>query len=69
VKTTYDRYIQGIWELDYCTILQISVFKCQWVKHPNGVSMDNYGITLVDMKIVGHKDDPWVLVDCVTQVF
>jgi hypothetical protein len=48
--------------------LQIPIFKCQWVKHPNGVSVDNYGLTLVDLKNVGHKDDPWVLVDRVTQV-
>jgi hypothetical protein len=49
--------------------LQIPIFKCQWVKHLNGVSMDNYGLTLVDLKNVGHKDDLWVLVDCVVQVF
>jgi hypothetical protein len=45
------------------------VFRCQWVKHPNGVNIDNYGLTLVDLKILGHKDDPWVLVDRVAQVF
>jgi hypothetical protein len=33
------------------------------------VSVDNYGLTLVDLKNVGHKDDPWVLADRVTQVF
>jgi hypothetical protein len=33
------------------------------------VSVDNYGLTLVDLKNLGHKDDPWVLVDRVTQVF
>jgi hypothetical protein len=33
------------------------------------VNVDNYGLTLVDLKILGHKDDPWVLVDYVTQVF
>jgi hypothetical protein len=33
------------------------------------VSVDNYGLTLVDLKNVGHKDDPWVLVDHVAQVF
>jgi hypothetical protein len=49
--------------------LQILVFKCEWVKHPNGVSVDNYELTLVDLKNVGHKDDPWVLVDRVVQVF
>jgi hypothetical protein len=33
------------------------------------VSMNDYGLSLVDLKNVGHKDDPWVLADCVTQVF
>jgi hypothetical protein len=33
------------------------------------VSVDNYGLTLVDLKNIGHKDDPWVLADRVTQVF
>jgi glucose dehydrogenase len=69
VKTTYYGYIQDIWELDYGVRLQISVFKCQWVKHLNGVSVDNYRLTLVDLKNVGHKDDPLVLADRVAQVF
>jgi hypothetical protein len=47
----------------YAVRLQIFVFKCEWVKHPNDVSVDNYELTLVDLKNVGHKDDPWVLVD------
>jgi hypothetical protein len=42
---------------------------CQWVKHPNGVNVDNYGLTLVDLKNVSHQDEPWVLVDRVTHVF
>jgi hypothetical protein len=33
------------------------------------VSVDNYVLTLVDLKNLGHKDDPWVLVDRVAQVF
>jgi hypothetical protein len=33
------------------------------------VRVDNYGLTLVDLNNVGHKDDPWVLVDRVLQVF
>jgi hypothetical protein len=69
VKTTYYRYIQDTWELDYGARMQIHVFKCEWVKHLNGVSMDNYGLTLVDLKNLGHKDNPWVLADRVTQVF
>jgi hypothetical protein len=31
--------------------------------------MDNYGLTLVELKNLGYKDDPWVLADCVAQVF
>jgi hypothetical protein len=69
VKTTYYGYIHDIWEVDYDARLQIPVFKCQWVKHPNGVSVDNYGLTLVDLNNVGHKDDPCVLADRVEQVF
>jgi hypothetical protein len=45
------------------------VFQCQWVKHPNGVTDDNYGFTLVDLANVGYKDDSWVLAECVAQVF
>jgi hypothetical protein len=65
----YYGYIQDIWESDYVARLQIPIFKCQWVKHPNGVSMDNYGLTLVDLKNVSHKNNPWVLADLVAQDF
>jgi hypothetical protein len=40
--------------------IQITTFKCQWVKHPQGVEVDDYGFTFVDLINVGHKDDPWV---------
>jgi hypothetical protein len=68
-KTTYYRHIQDIWVLDYGLRIRIPVFRCQWVKQPNGVNVDNYGITLVYLKNVGHQDDPWVLTDCVAHVF
>ena len=38
------------------------------VKHPQGVQVDNYGLTIVDLAKVGYKDDPWVLAKCVGQV-
>jgi hypothetical protein len=69
VKTTYYGHIQDIWELDYSARFQIHVFKCEWVKHPNDVSVDNYGLTLVDLKNICHKDGPWELANCVAQVF
>jgi hypothetical protein len=58
VKTTYYGYIHDICELDYGVRLQIIVFKCECLKHPNGVNLDNYGLTQIDLKNVGHKDDP-----------
>jgi hypothetical protein len=33
------------------------------------VNVDNYGLTLVDLNNLGHKDDPWVFADRVAQVF
>jgi hypothetical protein len=33
------------------------------------VNVHNYGLTLVDLKILGHKDDPMVLADRVAQGF
>jgi hypothetical protein len=33
------------------------------------VSVDNYGLTQVDLKNVDHKENPWVLADRVAQVF
>jgi hypothetical protein len=51
LKTTYYGYIHDIWELDYNLRIRIPVFRCQWVKLPNGVNIDNYGLRLVDLKI------------------
>jgi hypothetical protein len=33
------------------------------------VDVDNYGLTLVDLKNVGHQDGPWVLANHVAHVF
>jgi hypothetical protein len=52
-----------------CLSLQILIFKCQWVKHPQGVEIDDYGFIIVDLTNVGHKDEPWVLAGTVAQVF
>jgi hypothetical protein len=38
-------------------------------KTPNGVNVDNYGLTFIDLKNVGHQDNPWELVDRVAHVF
>jgi hypothetical protein len=49
--------------------VQIPIFKCQWVKHPQGVEIDDYGLTIIDLTNVGYKDKRWVLVATVAQVF
>src|SRR5437762_5232114 len=39
----------SIYELDYGRNLQIPVFKCKWARVLNGVEVDNYGFTIVDL--------------------
>jgi hypothetical protein len=68
-KNTYYGYSEEIWEVNYGISLQIPVFKCQWVKHPHDIEVDEYGFTIVDLGNVGHKDEPWVLTLTVAQVF
>ncbi|WVZ51109.1 hypothetical protein U9M48_002286 [Paspalum notatum var. saurae] len=53
-KVTYFGFIEDIWELDYGSNIQISV--------------DNYGLTIVDLAKVGYKNDSWVLAKRVGQV-
>jgi hypothetical protein len=68
-ENAYCGYIEEIWELNYRMSLQISIFKCQWVKHPHGVEINDYGFTIIDLRNMGHKDKPWVLAATVAQVF
>jgi hypothetical protein len=58
-----------MWEVNYRMSLQIPIFKCQLVKHPQGVEVDKYGFTIVDLRNVGHKDEPWILASTIAQVF
>jgi hypothetical protein len=62
-------YIEEIWELNYVISAQIPIFKCQWVKYPQGVEIHDYGFIIIDLRNVGHKDEPWVLAVTVAQVF
>jgi hypothetical protein len=39
------------------------------VNHPQGVEIHDYGITIVDLRNVGHKDEPWVVTATIAQVF
>ena len=62
-------YIEEIWELNYGP-LKIPLFRCQWVKLTGkGVDIDEYGMTTVDLKELGYRDEPFVLAKDGTQVF
>jgi hypothetical protein len=39
------------------------------VKHPRGIEVDEYAFTIVNLRNVSHKDEPWVLALTVAQVF
>ena len=67
-STNYYGVIDDIWEIHYGCNIQIPVFWYCWVKHPRGVEVDAYGLTIVDLNNVGYKDDSWVLASQVAQV-
>jgi hypothetical protein len=68
-KNAYYGYIEEIWVLNCGMSVQIPIFKCQWVKNPQGVEIDDYGFTIIDLTNVGHKVEPWVLAATIAQVF
>jgi hypothetical protein len=68
-KNAYYGCIEEIWELNYGMSLQIPIFKCQCVKHPQGVEIDDYGFTIVDLTNVGHKYEPCILAATVGKCF
>ena len=49
--------------------MRISIFKCQWVRHPNDVLVEIFSFRSLDLTNVGHKDKPWVVAEHVAQVF
>ena len=56
----YYGVIEDIWELDYGEF-RVPFFKCKWVNGNTGVCKDKMGFTLVDLKKVGYKDDPFIM--------
>nr|AAM19041.1 putative transposon-like protein RIM2 [Oryza sativa Japonica Group] len=66
---TYYGAIKDIWELDYGP-LKVPLFRCQWVRLTGGgVTIDDSGMTTVDLNKVGYLDEPFVLANDITQVF
>jgi hypothetical protein len=44
------------------------MFWCQWVEDKH-VTVDNYGVRVLDLSKVGYNDDPWIMANRVVQVF
>ncbi|CAM8913860.1 unnamed protein product [Rhodiola kirilowii] len=63
----YFGVIEEIWELDYVK-LQVPVFKCKWVNH-SAVRTDEFGMTFVDFRREGYKDEPFIMAEQARQVF
>ncbi|XP_062089101.1 uncharacterized protein LOC133795662 [Humulus lupulus] len=60
--------IKEIWELDYI-ITQVPVFFCDWVKSDSGVKKEDLGFTLVNLNLLGHKTNRFIMATQATQVF
>jgi hypothetical protein len=70
-KDTYHGYIEEIWELDYGPTFKVPLFRCSWVNmNGEGEKVDQlYGMTIVDLKNLDYRDEPFVLANDVAQVF
>jgi hypothetical protein len=66
---TYYGFIEEILELECIENLKILLFHCQWIRLPNGVKIDKYGMTDVNFKFLSYKEQPFVLAKDVTQAF
>ncbi|XP_074572618.1 uncharacterized protein LOC141829097 [Curcuma longa] len=64
----YYGVIQEIWELIYHDI-RVPMFKCDWVENNTGIRVDDNGFTLVNLKRMGFKSDPFILGTQAKQVF
>ena len=62
----YFGFIEDIWELDYCS-LRIALFKCKWANN-NFIKIDSNGVTVVDFRGLGYKNNPFIMASQVAQV-
>ena len=65
---TFYGIINEIWELDYHAF-KAPLFLCKWADSERGVKVDDLGFKLVDFSRQGQKNDKYVSVDQVKQVF
>jgi hypothetical protein len=45
------------------------LFHCQWIRLPNVVKTDKYGMANVNFRFLGYREQQFILVKDVTQVF
>jgi hypothetical protein len=64
-RETYYGFIEKIWDLDYRENLKVP----QWIRLPNRVKNDNYGMTNVNFRFLSYREQSFVLTKDVTQVF
>lgn len=65
----YYGIVDEIWDIDYYTF-RVAVFRCDWVDTTGGlISKDSSGFTLVDLKRLGHRSEPFILASQARQVF
>jgi hypothetical protein len=55
-RETYYGFIEDIWELEYRENLKVSLFRCQWIRLPNGVKTDKYGMTNVNFRFLSYRE-------------
>ncbi|XP_026431534.1 uncharacterized protein LOC113328731 [Papaver somniferum] len=67
-KASYYGVLQEIWESDYCE-RKVHLFKCNWVDNKRGVKRDALGYKIVDLTMLGYKNDPFILASQAKQVF
>ena len=67
-KIAYYGQIEEIWELSYPGF-KLPIFRCRWVQGRQGVMKDKYGSTTVDLEQVGYREEPFVVISQVSQVF
>jgi hypothetical protein len=55
--------------MEYRENLKVSLFHCQWIRLLNGVKTDKYGMTNVNFRFLGYREQSFVLAKDVTQFF
>jgi hypothetical protein len=65
-RETYYGFIEEIWELEYRKFLKVPLFRCQWIRLPDGVKINKYDMTNVNFRFLSYREQPFVLVKDVT---